>query len=366
MTSAGRNVLVTGGTGTLGRELVRRIAAGPSAPSVVVLSRRKTGPDPRLPAAVRVVRGDLAAGVELGLAASTLDELTGAVTEILHCAADTRFTLPLPEARAANVGATGALLDFAARCRMLEKVGCFSTVYVAGRRIGHIAETDLGDGADGFVNTYERSKHEMELEVRRRMADLPIAVYRLSTLIGDSRTGAFTGPNAFHHALRLLFHGLAPMVPGRPGNQVDLVAVDFVADAACWLFDHRFEPGRTYHLCSGTSASSTLAELIDATVAAFEYFRPEWRRRHVEKPAIVDPDTYDLFVRSVEETGNEVLLGATRAVQSFAGQLACPKTFDVRATEAALAGSGLRPPPVLDFLPRVVQACLETDWRGTP
>jgi nucleoside-diphosphate-sugar epimerase len=360
--AAGRTLLVTGGTGTLGRELVRRLAAGPSAPRVIVLSRSARDSDPRLPAGVRVVRGDLAAGA-LGLSPATRDELSAEVTDILHCAADTRFTLPLEEARAANVGGTLALLDFAAGCRSLERVGCFSTVYVAGRRIGRIAESDLDDGGAGFANTYERSKHEMEREVRARMADLPIAVYRASTLIGDSRTGAVTGPNAFHHALRLLYHGLAPMVPGRPENPVDVVAVDYVADAACWLFERRFEPGRTYHLCSGPAAS-TLAELIDATMETFIRMRPEWRRRHVEKPAIVDPDTYRLFVRSVEETGNEVLLRATRAVQSFADQLACPKTFDTRVAEAALDGSGLRPPRVLDFLQEVVSSCLETDWKG--
>jgi len=359
-----RTILVTGGTGTLGRELVRRLIIDPSAPRVIVLSRSARDSDPRLPAGVRVVRGDLAAGAGPGLSLATRDELSAEVTDILHCAADTRFTLPLEEARAANVGGTIALLDFASGCRSLRRVGCFSTVYVAGRRTGRIAESDLDDGGAGFANTYERSKHEMERDVRQRMTDLPIAVYRLSTLIGDSRTGAVTGPNAFHHALRLLYQGLAPMMPGDPRHRVDVVAVDYVADAASWLFRNRFEPGRTYHLCSGAGRTPPLDELIDAVMEAFHRFRPEWRRRGIEKPAIVSLPTYELFVRSVQEAGNEVLVRATRAVQSFAYQLAYPKTFDDARTLASLEGSGLEPPAVLGYLPDVVRTCIDSDWGG--
>ena len=358
-------ILMTGGTGTLGRELVRRLAAELTGPRIVVLSRSALDPCPGFPPGVQIVRGDLLAGPTLGLPTRVREELSKSVTHVLHCAAETRFTLPLEESRAVNVGGTRSLLEFARGCRSLRQIGCFSTVYVAGRRTGPITEDDLGDDGAGFVNSYEQSKNEMERELRARMPDLPIAVYRLSTLIGDSSTGLVTGLNAFHHALRLLYHGLAPMMPGDPAHRIDVVAVDYVADAACWLFDRRFEAGRTYHLCSGPKRSASLAELIDAVMEAFHHFRPEWRRRGIERPAIVDLPTYELFARSVEETGNEVLLRATRAVQSFAYQLAYPKTFDRSATASALAGSGLCPAPVLDYLPNVVRTCLENEWRTT-
>ena len=288
-------LLVTGGTGTLGRRLVRRLAVEGSGARVVVLSRSARDPDPGFPSGVRVVRGDLLAGAGLGLSPIVREELSADVTGILHCAAETRFTLPLGEARATNVGGTCSLLEFATACPSLRQIGCFSTVYVAGRRTGRFAEDDLEDDGAGFVNSYEQSKNEMEREIRARMDDLPVAVYRLSTLIGDSVSGAVTGFNAFHHALRLLYHGLAPMIPGDPAHRVDVVADDYVADAAGWLFARRFAAGRTYHLCSGPDRSSSLAELIDAVVEAFHRFRPEWRRRGIEKPAIVDLPTYELF-----------------------------------------------------------------------
>jgi len=358
-----RTILVTGGTGTLGRALVTRFAAGDAA--VVVLTRGQTsaGVLPVCPSVTRL-RGDVRVGGSLGVTRAERAELTATVTDVVHCAAETTFNRPLDEARTANVEGTRAILEFARDCPRLERVACFSTVYVAGRATGCFGECDIG-GEDGFVNSYEQSKAEMEAVVRDAMPDLPIALYRLSTIIGDSRTGCVSGFNAVHHALRLLYQGLAPMVPGRAGTLVDLIPVDFAADASYMLLTHAFQPGRTYHLCSGTTRSATLGGLLDATMAAFERHRPAWRKRSIARPALVELDTYELFVRSVEEAGNQVLLQATRAVQAFAYQLAYAKVFDARHTESALAPYGIDVPPVLDYYERVVRWCVETNW-GAP
>lgn len=377
-----RTLLVTGGTGTLGRELVRRFVQDPAFSKVVVLTRvgstagpatpqkeggggldrTGVGGDERQGAHLEMVQADLRSADHIGLSARSHEALSREVTDILHCAAATRFDLSIAEARAVNVAGTESLLRFAEECRSLKQVGCFSTVYVAGRRTGRFAEEDLENDGAGFVNTYEQSKNEMEQAVRSRMADLPVAVYRLSTLVGDSRTGAVTGFNAFHYALRLLYQGLAPMVPGEPRTKVDIVPIDYVADAAHWLFRNSFAPGRTYHLCSGPERSSTFEELMEATFESFERVRPEWRKRSIEKPVVVDLPTYELFVRSVEETGNDVLKRATRAIETFAYQLAYPKIFDAARTWSALEGSGLRPPFVLEYYPKVVRYCIETEW----
>jgi len=356
-----RTVVVTGGTGTLGRELVARYARLPDA-AVVVLARGAV-PAAHIPPAARVrtLTGDIRAGATLGLSPATYDELRARVTDIIHCAADTTFNRPLEDARATNVAGTRAVLAFARECRRLRRVACFSTVYVAGRTTGCFTERDLG-GGDGFVNSYEQSKAEMEMVTREAMRELPIALYRLSTILGESRSGAVHGFNAIHHALRLLYQGLAPMVPGREAALVDLIPVDFAADASYHLIEQTFEPGATYHLCAGPSASATLGALLDATMAAFEKYRPAWRKRSIARPAIVELETYELFVRSVEEAGNQVLLQATRAVQAFAYQLAYPKIFDAQRARVALAPAGMAPPPVLDYYDKVVRWCIETNW----
>src|SRR5262245_21277948 len=356
-----RTILVTGGTGALGAELVARLARTSNA-SVVVLARGTARPRTVvLPPGVRTLAGDVRLGPTFGLDAADVATLRERVTDIVHCAAETTFNRPLADARATNVAGTQAVLGFAKECRHLQRMVCFSTVYVAGRTTGCFTEQDVG-GADGFVNSYEQSKAEMEAVVRVAMRELPIAIYRLSTIIGDARSGEVTGFNAIHHALRLLYQGLAPMVPGRETGLVDLIPVDFAADASHYLFEREFVAGATYHLCAGVAKSATLGVLLDSTMAAFERYRPAWRKRSIARPAIVELETYELFVRSVEEAGNQVLLQATRAVQAFAYQLAYPKVFDARRAEGVLAPAGVAAPDVLVYYDRIVRWCIETNW----
>jgi hypothetical protein len=167
-----------------------------------------------------------------------------------------------------------------------------------------------------------------------------------------------------HHALRLLYQGLAPMVPGQESALVDLIPVDFAAAASHHLFEHAFSAGATYHLCAGQANSVPLGALLDATTAAFERHRPAWRKRSIARPALVDLDTYELFVRTVEEARNEVLLQATRAVQAFAYQLAYPKIFDARHASAVLAPAGIEPPHVLYYYDAVVRWFFGHEWRA--
>jgi nucleoside-diphosphate-sugar epimerase len=364
---------MTGATGTVGSELLRRLAARDQ--TTINLLVRRAGYDRRpqieyglrgvrVAATLNILEGDLCDGEALGLCPSAFETLTRTTTHVIHCGGSTSFALPIAESRAVNVAGTARVLDFARRCDRLESASFFSTVYVSGMRRGTFTEEDFGDNGQGFVNPYEQSKAEMEQVVRTGMPELPILLFRLSTVIGDSRTGAVHGFNALHHAIRLLYQGLAPMVPGTPGTPVDMVSSDFVADAAMHLIDGQARCG-VFHLASGDCAAQ-IGDLLSATIDSLIRFRPAWRKRSIEKPLLVDLDTYELFVRSVEEAGNEVLRNATRSIRTFAYQLAHPKIFETTKTSDALAESGIAPKPVLEFYPQIVKYCVESNWGLQP
>jgi nucleoside-diphosphate-sugar epimerase len=316
-------------------------------------------PEPFDPTQVEFLAGDLCRP-HLGLSPIVASQVQTEVAEIVHCAADTRFKAALEDARAVNVEGTRRVLAFARGCPGLERMACFSTVHVAGMHTGTIRERFLTSEA-GFVNNYECSKFEMEKLVEAHVQHLPIAIYRLSTIVGNAADGRVTVFGAVHHALRLLYQGLVPMVPGRSGTLVDLVPLDFAVETVDRLLQQRFESGTVYHVCAGLRSASTLDELLTAALRALEEYRPAWRRRRIERPSIVDGETFDLLERSVEASGNAILSNAVRSVGSFARQLLYPKVYDDANTRRALGGV-LDTPRVLDYFPRVVRYCLQSEW----
>jgi nucleoside-diphosphate-sugar epimerase len=367
-------MFLTGATGAVGGDLLRKLAMRKGLRINVLVRRTDRDPQERLKAILgdldvaarlNVLEGDICAGSSLGLDDDTLARLRRETTHMIHAAGSTSFTLSLAAARAANVSGSRNVVDFARGCASLECGAFLSTVYVSGKRRGVFAESEYGDGGHGFVNSYEQSKAEMEEIVRDAMRDLPLILVRMSTVIGDSTTGRVSGFNTIHHAIRLLYNGLAPMIPGDPAEPVDIVSSDFITAAALHLVECAPKPG-VFHLAAGRESCNSLDELIGETVSALSRFRPAWRKRAVERPLIVDLDTYELFVRSVEETGNEVLKGATRSIRTFAYQLAHPKVFETNRAAAMLAGSGISPQRSSDFYPRVVKYCLESNWGTRP
>jgi nucleoside-diphosphate-sugar epimerase len=184
-------------------------------------------------------------------------------------------------------------------------------------------------------------------------------ILRSSTVACDDATGAVTQRNAVHRALRLVHGGLAAMIPGVPGATLDVVPADYVADAIARLALRAGVDGETVNLCAGAGALP-LDELLDASFARWER-DPAWRRRGVERPSLGDLETWELFVRAVDETGNPRLRAVTHALSHFVPQLALPKRFETARAEALL---GAVAPAVSTYWDRMLGHLDATAWRG--
>lgn len=352
-------VLVTGATGSLGPTIVAEILRRGGMVIALVRPGRempRLNIEPEL-GQLDVISGDLKRR-DATLSVEDRRMLGGRVTHVLHLAAETRFSLELPEALSGNLHTTQVLLRLAQDLDRLQGFGFASTLYVAGTRTGDILEQDLAE--TGFVNTYEQAKFETERALRARMKELPIAVYRMATLLGSRQTGQIRKPTAIHQAFRLHHRGLVPMIPGDPDQRVELLDTEHAAEAICRLLLESFNPGMTYHLAAGPERAFTLAELIEETHRVFEEQSTEWARRGIESPPIVSPRAYALFERSVQEAGDPALKAIVRSLSTFLPQLAHPKRFD--RTNAVAALPDWDPPHPREYLPRVLGYLLGIGW----
>ena len=162
------------------------------------------------------------------------------------------------------------MLELAGRAQqlgVLERYAQVSTAYVAGTHAGRFYERDL-DVGQSFNNSYEQSKFESEQLVRSH-PDLPFTILRPSIVVGDRHSGWTSAFNVLYWPLRALARGLFPAVPAIASAPVDVVSIDYVADAIHELCEAAGGIRQTYHLTAGAEAS-TIAEIAELASGYFQ------------------------------------------------------------------------------------------------
>jgi hypothetical protein len=82
-------------------------------------------------------------------------------------------------------------------------------------------------------------------------------------------------------------------------------------------------------------------------------------------PAIVDLPTFELFARSAEEVGDNILRSSVAIIKHFVPQLVYSKIFSDVECARSLQAKGLLKPSVVEFYPQVVRWLVESGW-GEP
>jgi long-chain acyl-CoA synthetase len=381
MVSTGR-ILLTGATGFVGGELLRRLLARDGRDVVclvrassaaaarergtaalhAVLGRRPSAAEQRR---VRWVPADLERP-GLGMAEPSRADLAHDLDEIFHCAASTRFDLPLDAARRVNVRATLAVLDVAAEAvarggfRRLHHV---STAYVAGRTRGTVDADFLpADEAAAYRNTYERTKAEAERWLRQCRDQIPLTIYRPSIIVGDSRTGRTRSWNVIYFPMRLMAARRLPFLPAWGKALLDCVPVDYVVDGLLALGHRPDTLGCGLHLTAGDE-TLTVARFLHHCAAGVARRNGDAARLRTR---VLGRLGWYALTSLYRLTGGEKVRRALDAFAPSAAYGSVSTRFENARERMLLADAGVRMPPADRLLARAVDYALAHDFGRAP
>jgi thioester reductase-like protein len=215
---------------------------------------------------IRIFRGDLT-GTLFGLSTDDYDRLVHTTDSVIHCAASLNRK---SEKSCLNVNLRGTLEVIKLGMQVdhyhgLRRFSHVSTVAVAGKRQDEVvAEDNAIDWNRSDYDPYARTKKFCEHMIRQLLPEVPKTIFRPSIVLGDSRRAETT---QFDMVRAFVFLAGLPVLPLRSRDRVDVVNVDFVADAIATLHAKERTQYDTYHLSSGKE-SQTFRQLTESLAAA--------------------------------------------------------------------------------------------------
>jgi thioester reductase-like protein len=273
-------IFLTGSTGYIGAHVASNLLAGSSEPLNLLVRARDAEEaclrlwhalqlhmdfaqfDEYFHSRLRIFRGDLT-DERFGLEGDAYRELVRSADSVIHCAASLNRK---SEKSCLNVNLRGTLevLQLAMRARDdhgLRRFSHVSTVAVAGHRANEVVEEDTAiDWNRSDYDPYARTKKFCEHMLQQLLPDVPKTIFRPSIVLGDSRRPA---TNQFEMVRAFVFLASLPVLPFRPTDKVDIVPVDYVADAIAALHQKEKPKHEIYHLSSGVQ-SEAFVQLTDA------------------------------------------------------------------------------------------------------
>jgi thioester reductase-like protein len=357
-----RPILLTGATGFVGMTVLARLLAEGREVHCLIRAADDAEADTRLRAVLArvqapdsgravAVAGDITSP-QLGLSDEAHTRLADSVGSVIHSAASISFDLPIEEARAINVHGTHRVLDLAHKVADLERFTYVSTAYVAGDRRGTVYEDDQEAGR--FRNSYERSKNEAEAMVRS--SGLPWTVARPSIVVGERETGWTASFNVLYAPLRALGAGAYPVIPARRRAPLDVVPIDYVADAVVALSLHPDAVGGTFHLTAGEHAS-TIGEVGKMAVEGLDQHAPR-----LVPPRIYRRVVHPLVVRRVTPSTRRLL----ERSEVYFPYFAMRHHFDSARSKALLEPLGISPSPLREYFGRLMEFARAARWGRRP
>ena len=297
---------------------------------------------------IRVFRGDLTSD-QFGLSTDDYDRLVHTTDSAIHCAASLNRK---SEKSCMNVNLRGTLEVLKLGMQVdhyhgLRRFSHVSTVAVAGKRQDEVVTEDNSiDWDRSDYDPYARTKKFCEHMIRQLLPEVPKTIFRPSIVLGDSRRAQTT---QFDMVRAFVFLAGLPVLPLRSKDRVDIVNVDFVADAIATLHVKEKTQFDTYHLSSGRE-SQTFRQLTESLAAAQD------KRGPIYLPFLQRPFTSSVSALS---NGKSSIGRGAALMKVFMPYLTFNTVFDNARVTSEL---GRKPVPFSQYSYPLLQFSRETDF----
>ena len=350
------NILITGGTGFIGQNLIEELLRKKKSATIYVLVRKGSkGKFEKQKQQLGVrskrvipVTGDLTRPF-LGIAPARRKELEGKIDHVFHLAAIYDLKADAASQDAVNINGTRNAVRFAETVKA-KRFHHVSSIAAAGLYSGTFTE-DMFEEAVGLDNPYFRTKHDSEGLVRQK-CKIPWRIYRPGIVVGDSTTGEIDkidGPYYFFKLIQKMRRALPAWMPtiGLEGGRLNIVPVDYVVGALDHIAHQPRQDGKCFHLTDPKPLriGHVLNLFAEAAHAPQMSMRIDARLFNLI-PGVVKQGL--MMLPPVRRIYREVLkdLGMPADVLSFINY---PTKFDSRETQKLLKGTGITVPRLDDY-----------------
>lgn len=309
------NVLITGSTGLIGGELLKRLISGvpKRAGSIWSLVRANDRDHAQKRILERLERSGIPAGTldkeafkalrgdvtkeNWGLDSGDMNELSEGVDIIIHCASDTSF-LYSQEIYESNVASIKNLIELAGNFKKPPLLIYISTAANVGDISDeNVTEEKLRSDDIEHHNLYTRSKADCEKLLKD--ANLPYLIFRPSIVLS-------AGIDDPEFASSILW--MIPLIysfdalPIKGNSRIDVVPVGFVCESILELLSKKDLKHRIYHISAGKEYASSVEEAF--TIADLYYGKkkvellsPESWSRDAQKTYVNSRERRELYHR---------------------------------------------------------------------
>ncbi|WP_019423348.1 alpha/beta fold hydrolase [Paenibacillus sp. OSY-SE] len=348
-------LFITGGTGFIGKEVVKQLAEGRERLLLLVRSTEKAsamlqrmglGEDTR----ITLLQGDLS---EPGLGLRSDDrELACMADVIIHAGGTMSITLDPAAAKQTFLEGARHVAELAADIQRTKGLRHFIHIvgYMSPFHDGNVdMETDVFQW-DGFMKKegpYERMKFLSDLYIRQqaKVHEYPLSVVNPCTLVGAKPAGTTEQTGGLGILVEALRRKMMPVIPGGTSHWLPIVANDDLARIIAYLARDAAPGGCTYNILGEKGREPRMRELL--TLIA--------RELRVPAPRLSVPVS---LLRTAMKAGGSRLTGIPAESLSFITD----RSFRTVETNELLERMGEAPLNTSDILP---MAIADLDYRLT-